>query len=170
MRILILLCFAFTISWTQQSDSIISQPPVVAPVDTTFSITQPEPLSSSSITSSTPIATLTDSISTTDTSNVQTEHLPEPKAETKEVAINIMDEFEIFGDDNQSSIFILGFDNTEMDKAVKEQIMLRSFSRDLFFMQNIDREEFEEQRSFKGNLYKDLEYYRKKQEEEKEEQ
>ncbi|MGL1934893.1 MAG: hypothetical protein OCD01_07725 [Fibrobacterales bacterium] len=87
----------------------------------------------------------------------QAQAMPELKNEaTTDTTINIMEEFEIFGDDNQSSIFILGFDNSELDKEIQEQIMLRSFSKDLYFMQNIDREEFESQRNLRSNIYSEF--------------
>jgi len=51
----------------------------------------------------------------------------------------------IFGDNAIGSIFIL-WDNIDISTDIKKNIQEKSFATDPFFMQNIDREEFEQER------------------------
>ncbi|MGL1902875.1 MAG: hypothetical protein OCC49_12110 [Fibrobacterales bacterium] len=135
----VIIC-VITIAHAEQSDSLATDsiPPILeAPIESQTSSTAPDTVALNSP-SQTPVATTLEN---------------QPSADT---SINIMEEFEIFGDDDQSSIFILGFDDSELDKVVQEQIMLRSFSKDLYFMQNIDREEFESQRNLRSNIYSEF--------------
>lgn len=59
---------------------------------------------------------------------------------------------DIFGEMGVGSMFVL-WDNIEIDLDVKKNIQERSFATNHFFMQNIDREQFEQDRILK--LYED---------------
>jgi hypothetical protein len=63
-------------------------------------------------------------------------------AEDSAKKAHLMNNIEIFGKTDLQAIYILmpsGID----DEEIKGSIITRDFSRDPFFMQNIDREEFE---------------------------
>ena len=51
----------------------------------------------------------------------------------------------IFGENAIGSIFIL-WDNIDISTDIKKNIQEKSFATDPFFMQNIDREQFEQER------------------------
>jgi hypothetical protein len=52
---------------------------------------------------------------------------------------HLMDNIDVFGKSEMPAIYILGPGDEEIEGA----LLVRDFSRDAFFMQNIDREEFE---------------------------
>jgi hypothetical protein len=52
---------------------------------------------------------------------------------------HLMDNIDVFGKSEMPAIYILGPGDEEIEGA----LLVRDFSRDPFFMQNIDREEFE---------------------------
>jgi hypothetical protein len=55
---------------------------------------------------------------------------------------HLMNNIDIFGKSDLPAIYIL-MPNTDGSEDLKGSILTRDFSRDPFFMQNIDREEFE---------------------------
>ena len=60
---------------------------------------------------------------------------------TIEVKLNV----DIFADGFIGSYYIL-WDNVDLSEEIKKIIQSRDFARDEFFMQNIDREQFEQER------------------------
>lgn len=52
---------------------------------------------------------------------------------------------DIFGNLDVNSYYIL-WDNVDLSEDMKKQMTTRDFARDEFFMQNIDREQFEQER------------------------
>jgi hypothetical protein len=55
---------------------------------------------------------------------------------------HLMENIDIFGKTDLPAIYIL-MPNTDGSEDIQGSILTRDFSRDPFFMQNIDREEFE---------------------------
>ncbi len=60
-------------------------------------------------------------------------------------ANSIMLNVDIFGSLDVQSYYIL-WDNIDLSEDIKKMITSRNFARDEFFMQNIDREQFEQER------------------------
>lgn len=60
---------------------------------------------------------------------------------TNDVKLNV----DIFADGFIGSYYIL-WDNVDLSEEIKKIIQSRDFARDEFFMQNIDREQFEQER------------------------
>ena len=60
---------------------------------------------------------------------------------TNEVKLNV----DIFADGFVGSYYIL-WDNVDLSEDIKKTIQSRNFAKDEFFMQNIDREQFEQER------------------------
>jgi len=58
---------------------------------------------------------------------------------------NTLGDISIFGDNALGSIFIL-WDNIDIEVNIKKSIQEKAFATDDFFMQNIDREQFEQER------------------------
>lgn len=58
---------------------------------------------------------------------------------------NVFGDVSIFGDNALGSIFIL-WDNVDIEVGIKKTIQEKAFATDEFFMQNIDREQFEQER------------------------
>jgi hypothetical protein len=74
-------------------------------------------------------------------------------ADSTEVALdtaknNTFGDIDIFGQSAIGSVYIL-WDNVDIVLEIKKSIQEKSFATDEFFMQNIDREEFEEERILK---------------------
>ena len=57
--------------------------------------------------------------------------------------INFLDNIDIIGDGSISTMYIF-WDQTDLSADLKEQMTSRDLASDDFYMQNIDREEFEE--------------------------
>ncbi len=55
---------------------------------------------------------------------------------------HLMDNIAIFGNNDLPAIYILN-SGESAEEDIKGSIITRDFSRDAFFMQNVDREEFE---------------------------
>jgi hypothetical protein len=64
---------------------------------------------------------------------------PAVKAKDSKLTKHLMDNIDIFGKSDMPAIYILAPDMGELEGM----LLVRDFSRDPFFMQNIDREEFE---------------------------
>ena len=60
-------------------------------------------------------------------------------------ANSIMLNVDIFGSLDVQSYYIL-WDNVDLSEDIKKMMTTRDFARDEFFMQNIDREQFEQER------------------------
>lgn len=61
-------------------------------------------------------------------------------------ANNLLEGVDILGDNNIATMYILWDSFQDFDIQIKEQIDTRNLAMDEFFMQNIDREEFEQER------------------------
>lgn len=74
---------------------------------------------------------------------------PERRATTVQMvdssANNIKMNVDIFSDGNIGSYYIL-WDHVDLSEDIKKLMTTRDFARDEFFMQNIDREQFEQER------------------------
>ena len=55
---------------------------------------------------------------------------------------HLLENVDIFGKTNMPSVFILGL-GPSVDPEVEKELLTRDFTRDAFFMQNVDREQFE---------------------------
>jgi hypothetical protein len=64
------------------------------------------------------------------------------KVKNQTVKDHLMQNIDIFGKTDLPAIYILA-PGEFADQEIKGQLLARDFSRDPFFMQNIDREEFE---------------------------
>lgn len=64
------------------------------------------------------------------------------KVKNQTVRDHLMNNIDIFGKSDLPAIYILQ-PGELADEEIKGQLLARDFSRDPFFMQNIDREEFE---------------------------
>ena len=73
---------------------------------------------------------------------------------TNEVKLNV----DIFADGFIGSYYIL-WDNVDLSEEIKKIIQSRDFARDEFFMQNIDREQFEQERLLQLFEDKKKEYF-----------
>ena len=62
-------------------------------------------------------------------------------SQSKSVQLNV----DIFADGFVGSYYIL-WDNVDLSEDIKKTIQSRNFAKDEFFMQNIDREQFEQER------------------------
>lgn len=65
---------------------------------------------------------------------------------------------DIFADGMVGSYYIL-WDNVDLSEDIKKMITSRDFARDEFFMQNIDREQFEQERLLQLFEDKKREYF-----------
>ncbi|HSQ43121.1 MAG TPA: hypothetical protein VLM37_12645 [Fibrobacteraceae bacterium] len=61
---------------------------------------------------------------------------------------NTLGNVDVFGQSAIGSIYIL-WDNVDLAIEIKKSIQEKSFATDEFFMQNVDREEFEEERNLR---------------------
>lgn len=69
-----------------------------------------------------------------------------PKEQALDTAKNTtLGDVDIFGQGAIGSIYVL-WDNVDLNTDVKKTIQEKSFATDEFFMQNIDREQFEQER------------------------
>lgn len=64
------------------------------------------------------------------------------KVKNQTVKDHLMQNIDIFGKTDLPAVYILA-PGEFADEEIKGQLLARDFSRDPFFMQNIDREEFE---------------------------
>ena len=64
------------------------------------------------------------------------------KVKNEALKAHLMENIDIFGKTDLPAVYILA-PGEFADEEIKGQLLARDFSRDPFFMQNIDREEFE---------------------------
>lgn len=75
-------------------------------------------------------------------------------SQSNKVFLNV----DIFGSLDVQSYYIL-WDNVDLSEDIKKMMTTRDFARDEFFMQNIDREQFEQERMLQLFEDKKREYF-----------